>query len=149
MLIEIELSAKQIEALGYRPPPSTFRPVKFRLQFDGTWRSLDQRITIERPLVVGTLGGRHDKMNADYYLAGKVTPGQQAFDFVYDRMVQICRFAPAAEIHLMYTGLTECTLAAYSALLAHNMRFTILRFDSRAHGYVPLDISKFLNDISR
>jgi hypothetical protein len=149
MIIEIELSPKQIEALGYRPPPSTFKPVTFRLQSDGTWRSLDQRLTIERPLVVGTLGGRHDKINADYYLAGKVTPGQPAFDFVYDRMVEICQFAPNVEIHLMYTGLTETTLAAYSALLAHNMRFTVLRFDDRAHGYVPLDITKFLHDLSR
>lgn len=144
-IIEIRLSPEQLHDLGYSPR-NIVRLMTFRLQPDGTWISLDQTMLIQRPLVVGTLGGRHSKMEADYYLAGKVTPGQEAFDVVYDQMRDICRYAPRVEIHLMYTGLTETTLAAYSALIAYHMKFIILRYDDRARGYIPLDISKFWKD---
>lgn len=152
-LIEIALTPEDIRNLGYESKRGSDLPQTFRLQMDGTWKTYsptdDQDLTIKRPLVVGTLGGRHTGMQADIYLAGKVEPGQAAFDEVYAHMVKICQYAPAVEVHLIYSGLTECTLAAVMALIAYKMQFKILRFDHRVKGYIPLDLYQFNADLSR
>lgn len=139
-VIDIELHPEDYGQKGSQP-------TTWRLQKDGFWTPLNgdvSLVALPRPLIVGTVGGRHSNMKADYYLiGGRVEPGQETYDYIYDRMVTLCEEYPGATIHLIYTGLTEITLAAIFGLLATDHPFEILRYDRGIDGYIPIDLSRF------
>lgn len=144
--IEISLNPS---AYGEPNGPATL----WRLKTNGWWEPVNGPVgkfeSIERPLVIGTVGGRHSNMRADLYLlSGKVEPGQATYNLVYQKMTDLCTEYPGAKIHLIYSGLTEVTLAAVFGLLAMRQSFEILRYDRSISGYIPIDLTGFRKAMS-
>jgi hypothetical protein len=95
---------------------------------------------------IGVVAGRHP-LPVDKYLVQEVTPGQAAYDAVYNAAM---RALPAivegstkagyskAEIKVYYTGLTETTLAVVDASRDTGVPIQLMRWDSELGSYQRL-----------
>ena len=97
-----------------------------------------------RPYRLGVIAMRHD-MPVDSYLVEAVTPGQDAYDQVYDALAAWLAAHPGRghepdmPLEVYYSGLTEATLAIADCL--HNLRCryaTLMRYDIVLQDYEPL-----------
>ena len=97
-----------------------------------------------RPYRLGTIASRHE-MPVDEYLVESVTPGQGAYDQVYEAITAWLDRHPGVgrdadrPLHVYYSGLTEATLAVSDAL--HNYgcwNAHLMRFDRVLEDYEPL-----------
>jgi hypothetical protein len=97
-----------------------------------------------RPYRLGVIALRH-VMPVDSYLVEAVTPGQNAYDLVYDALDDWLAAHPGRghdpdkPLEVYYSGLTEATLAIADCL--HNRRCrnaTLMRYDIVLQDYEPL-----------
>lgn len=84
-------------------------------------------------------------MPVDEYLVDSVSPGQSAYDQIYQSLAAWLEANPGAgrredrPLHVYYSGLTEATLAVADAIHNYGCRHAhLMRFDRTLEAYEPL-----------
>jgi hypothetical protein len=104
----------------------------------------DSRAAGEQVRRIGTIASRHE-MPVDEYVVESVTPGQSAYDQIYEALSRWLLANPGVgrdadkPLEVYYSGLTEATLAVADALHNYGCVHTqLMRYDIVLQEYEPL-----------